>query len=216
MFFHKSKSWTYMTTSIDKNILNEDEIEKLDTWLESKEGIIASFETLDGFLTACAISPDNLTPKDWLELIISTDVSTEVEIANLCMKHYKSTTERIQIEDSESPYFWWPFILDFPDEAAETIESGLGQDWATGFHIGSRLSQSWDSSIKEIDIEQNRNTEEDSLIFCHAPMMILESGANPNSPDQAMNLGELREILPHMIAAVRELNSQFKTHFEEK
>jgi yecA family protein len=204
-----------MTISIEKNILNEDEIDKLDTWLENKEGLISSFETLDGFLTACAISPDESTPKDWLEVILSTEVTSEAEIAHLCIKHYKSTTERIEIEDSESPYFWWPIILDFPDEAAETTESGLGQDWATGFHIGSRLSENWDSTIQEIDIEQNRNPEEDSLIFCHAPMMILESGGNPSTPEQTMNLGELREIVPHMIAAVRELNSQFLAHLKE-
>ncbi|MDB9743998.1 YecA family protein [Fibrobacterales bacterium] len=205
-----------MNHFIEKNILNEDEIEKLDIWLENKEGLISSFETLDGFLTACAISPDSATPKDWLQLILGTDTTSEAEIAKLCIKHHKSTAERIQIENSEDPFFWWPIILDFPDESPETTESGLGQDWATGFHIGSRLSESWDTTIHEIDTKQDRNPEEDSLIFCHAPMMILESGGNPSTPEQIMNLGELREIVPHMIAAVRELNSQFSAHLKEK
>lgn len=204
-----------MITETEKNILNEDEIEKIDIWLENKEGIISSFETLDGFLTACAISPDEMTPKQWLEIILGNDSSSEPEIASLCIKHHKSISERIQIEDSEDPFFWWPIILDFPEESPDTIESGLGQDWASGFHIGSRLSESWDSTIQEIDTLQNRNPEEDSLIFCHAPMMILESGGNPSNPDQTMTLGELREIVPHMIAAVRELHSQFKNHLNE-
>jgi yecA family protein len=198
-----------MTTPLEKNIINEEEIEQLDLWLEKKEGTLVSFEALDGFLTACAISPDKNTPKDWLESILEINTSSEPEIANLIIKHFQSTSDRIQIEDSENPFFWWPIILDFPEEAPETLETGLGQDWSAGFHIGSRISQTWDETLLAIDKKQNRNSEEDSLIFCHAPMMILESGGNPSNPEQTMSLAELRDIVPHMIAAVRELNSQF-------
>lgn len=92
---------------------------------------------LDGFLTACAIGPERISPEEWVEVIFGdTRPSASDEGHGLLLAALIMLSDQIINSLKHAPEDYEPVIFRLAGEGEETE---LGAEWADGFFRGMRL-----------------------------------------------------------------------------
>ena len=132
-----------MTTHIP---LSEAELERLDTFLMSPRTPDATMdvETLDGFLVAITIGPEEISEDEWLPGVFDgqppefSDQQEADDILGLIRRHAATVAAAFSVKSrnntGEEPVYY-PLILE--DEGVdEKWKETVGQYWASGFAVG--------------------------------------------------------------------------------
>lgn len=196
------------------NGLNEEEVEVLDAWLAQNNAKLPSLEAVDGLFTAMMIAPDYPAPSLWLPIALGGDVQLAAEnpqILDLVNRHWNEVAALIgPAAEAEALKEWAPLIFDANDDIpADKTDTGYGQHWAFGFHIGiDELPQARLALGLDQDPDQ-ANEEENSPLGLLAPLVMLEEGAFPDHPEDKLTLEQLRALEDEMVDNILVLRDYF-------
>lgn len=151
------------------------------------EGALAHMSYANGLMTAVIVSPDTVSPSEWLPLIVdlegTDDSIEEAQLGvNLMLFQYnkilKSLTSK---KENFEPFFW-------KDEHEQTI----AQDWAQGFVDGMRLKMDgWSPIFKD---EKKRMAIIPMLVLADPERYQRERAQTEPPFDEFMD--ELRQMIP--------------------
>lgn len=140
---------------------NDARIDQLDRLLEQRAVPFGGLglEPLDGYLTALAVSPGEVTPADWLPRVWGKapprweNAEEEAEATQLLMLAWETARRRVRLPGDEltveGALLWW--LPDDP-EGEHGPDVDIGAAWAGGFLDGMDLrSDAWDAWIAEDD-----------------------------------------------------------------
>lgn len=134
--------------------LTDDELDRLDAWLDAAAGPITDAEALDGFLVALVIGPDLVLPSQYLQLVFGAGKEGEEDAGvvfqnmaeaqdalNLVQRHWNRIADTLARNK-----YWLPLVTDVEEDLP-------GKAWAHGFLTGVDLSRkSWKSFINDDDL----------------------------------------------------------------
>lgn len=196
-----------------KNGLNEEEIEKLDTWLQQNNTKLPSLEAVDGLFTAMLIAPEIPKVECWLPLASGVEQEAEIpaEIRTLLQRHWDEVLGFVgPIAETEALKEWAPLIFDANEDlAGDTKDTGYGQHWAFGFHVGidelplARRALGLDRLGEDLD------EDTPSPLSLLAPIVMIEEGAFPDQPEEKLTLDQLRALEEELLDNILELRIVF-------
>ncbi len=122
--------------------LTPDELDYLDSVLESGGSLIANVEMLDGFFAALVTGPEFLMPRQYLPYLLGPPDEKGIQAAplidldeanhflQLLMQHWNLQVSTFM---ESQP---WTLVLDLDSPRR-------GHDWAMGFGLGAELQNGW-------------------------------------------------------------------------
>lgn len=191
--------------------LDDDQIERLANLLELRAVPFKGFnlEALDGYLSALAVSPDEIPMEEWEPPVWGKvprwdDAAERAETQNLLLGHRNMASARVRHADADlpdhlAPLLWLPEDPDLQDEDAEQEdELDVGRDWALGFFtaVGLREAQ-WDQWLDDNDWMDDIFELFDRLA---SGEMVGEDPAAPATPIGYRERLEIIAGLPGMLA----------------
>jgi uncharacterized protein len=191
-----------MTNTPSDQALTENELDRLDEFLDAIGPPAMSLETLDGFFAALICGPEVVLPNEYLPLIWGDDYSfatdaQAVEIFGLLMRHWNTITDTLR-GTLEAPDVYLPVLL--------VAEDGItyGNDWALGFMRGvSTRPHRWRELL-----------DSDEFGGPMLPIMMLahESDADPELRPNAIPPEKREALLQEMIAGLTKIYGYFEPH----
>jgi uncharacterized protein len=151
----------------DATALNDDELEALDQFLETRcapAGGIADVEMLDGYCSALATGPLAVPPETWLAQVWGDEAAfgsgaDDDAMRVLVERFHAEVVARITAapppeDDDEARAMRLPLVLDDPDDPAFTDppdgRSHFAEIWALGFELGYSLADdAWDAARED-------------------------------------------------------------------
>lgn len=199
-----------MTASVH---LDDDQIERLANLLEQRAVPFRGFnlEALDGYFSALAVSPGQLTMEQWEPAIWGKtpswdDAEERAAIETLLLTHRDMAVARVRhgnetLPEHLAPLLWLPEDPEnLPDgvDAPQEDELDVGRDWALGFFTAVELQEDpWDQWLDENDWMEEIFEQLDRLA---SGEVIGEDPTEPGTPiDYRERLGII-SILPDMLA----------------
>lgn len=169
--------------------LNETELDRLDTFLMCPRTPEATMdiETLDGFLVALAIGPEEVPEEEWLPAVFDgqppefSDQQEAEDILGLIRRHAATVTRAFSVKSrnntKEEPVYY-PLILE--DEGMdEKWKETVGQYWAAGFHTGiAAREEAWQAFMDE----------DDDFYKLITAVLALELGYDPDNEEDKLTI----------------------------
>lgn len=193
--------------------LDDVQIERLADLLEQRAVPFRGFnlEALDGYLSALAVSPVELTLEQWEPPVWGKtprwdDADERAGIEALLLTHRNMATARVRhgnetLPDHLAPLLWLPEDPENLPEGTDVPqedELDVGRDWALGFFTAvDLLEDQWDAWLDENDWMEDIFDQLDRL----ASGEIM--GEDPNQPGTPIDYRErlgIIAILPDMLA----------------
>lgn len=195
--------------------LDDDQIERLATLLEQRAVPFKGFnlEALDGFLSALAVSPEDVPLAEWEPLVWGTPPrwdgpSERAEVEALLRGHQNMASARVRhggddLPDHLAPLLWLPEDPDLQNEDAEQEdELDVGGDWALGFFTAVGLREAaWDQWLDDHEWIDEIFSLLDRL--ASGEILAEDIADNPTAPTTPISYRERLEIvagLPDMLA----------------
>lgn len=190
---------SYQTTN---HPLNDDELDRLEVFLEGIGSSAMNLEMLDGFFVALICCPDTVLPSECLPQIWGDehafkDEAQAADILGLIMRHWNTIASAL-LRTLKKDDVYYPVLLEGEDGVAQA------NDWARGFMRGVQLRpESWSALI---------NSEEFGGLML--PFMIL---AHEHDPDPTMRPPPIapekrEELLSALIANLTLVYRHFEPH----
>ena len=182
--------------------LTEDELDRLENFLDAIGPPAMSIETLDGYFAALICGPEMVLPSEYLPEIwgpafaFSTNQEAN-DIMSLVMRHWNTIASALLLTLQE-PDVYLPVLLEDKEGVAH------GNAWAQGFMRGVRCrAASWGGMV---------NSEEHG-----GPMLPIMLLAHEHDPDPAMRPEPItpekrEELLQMMIGALTVIYRYFEPH----
>lgn len=132
--------------------LQEDEIDTLDSFLDSVEGPITNFEALDGMMCALACVPRPVKHSLFIDVVLEGSDFAEPEdvknIQKLIIRHW-NTVQSVLEKSSKLDEVYVPALI--VDEHGKP----MGNDWALGFMVGTSLTpDQWQTFQEDKDLQK--------------------------------------------------------------
>lgn len=192
--------------------LDDDQIERLANLLEQRAVPFRGFnlEALDGYLSALAVSPAELTMEQWEPAIWGKtpqwdDAGERAGIEALLQTHHNMATARVRhgnetLPDQLAPLLWLPEDPENLPEGTDVPqedELDVGRDWALGFFTAVELLEDqWDTWLDDHEWMEEIFDQFDRLA---SGEVLGEDPTQPSTPiDYRERLGIIA-ILPDML-----------------
>jgi uncharacterized protein len=185
--------------------LDDAQIDRLAELLDQRAVPFKGFnlEALDGFLTAIALSPEDVPADEWERPVWGSpprwaDEDEARDVRALLATHATMATHRVRygdddLPDTHAPLLWLPENLDEHDDD----ELDVGRDWAFGFFRGVELREAaWEAWL-----DGNDWIEEifDLLDRLASGEVMAEDPTQPGTPIEYKQRLEIIGSLPGML-----------------
>ncbi|MEO6171237.1 MAG: UPF0149 family protein [Lysobacter sp.] len=193
--------------------LDDDQIERLANLLEQRAVPFRGFnlEALDGYLTALAVSPAELTLEQWEPAVWGKtprwdDAEERAGVQALLLTHHRMAANRVRhgnetLPDYLAPLLWLPEDPEnLPEgvDAPEEDELDVGRDWALGFFTAVELQEAqWDQWLDDNDWMEDIFDQLDRLA---SGEVLAEDPTQPAAPISYRERLGIIAILPDMLA----------------
>ncbi|MBW3550829.1 MAG: UPF0149 family protein [Proteobacteria bacterium] len=144
--------------------LDDDQIEGLAQLLDQRAVPFKGFnlEALDGYLSALAVSPDEVPMSEWEPPVWGKpprwdDEGERARIVSLLQGHHNMASARVRHGDDDlpdhlAPLLWLPEDPEQTPEHEQEDELDVGRDWALGFFSAVELREAaWDQWLDDND-----------------------------------------------------------------
>jgi uncharacterized protein len=179
--------------------LSQDELDRLNAFLETLEHGISNVEMLDGFFAALISGPEIVPiseslPMVWGEGFEFESAEQQADMTSLVMRHLASVTTAL-MRSMQEPDVYEPVL--FEDEEGVVP----GNSWAFGFMAGVEMRrEKWDPLM-----------DDDELAWTLVPMLMLrhEHDPDPELRPPAIEPESREELIDNMIAGAICINQHF-------
>jgi uncharacterized protein len=192
-----------MSDSTPIQPLTEDELDRLDTILDSIGPGAMNIEMLDGYFCALISGPDVVMPSEYLPQVWGDDATFQSDeqandVIGLVMRHWDTVASELQRSLSEETHIYMPVLLE--------DETGVAHcnDWAEGFLCGTRLRQ--DSWLDLIYSEEYGGTMLIIMLFAY------ENDPDPELRSPAITEDKREDLVIQLIAALAFIYRHFEPH----
>jgi uncharacterized protein len=185
--------------------LSEDELDRLNTFLEALENGIPNVEMLDGFFAALISGPElvpmsEVLPEVWGENFEFESEEQATEIAELVTRHWNSVAKALLIS-MQDPDSYEPILFEDEDGFVP------GNLWACGFIMGVDMRrEQWDPLM-----------DDDESAWTLAPMLMLahEDDPDPELRPPPIEADAREELIDDMITAAVFIYKHFEPQRRE-